>query len=169
MKKKIKKTYGFEELKDRGKALEWLSKNLDTPRPLRMPQLLITGVVEALKKCLEIYDIRKDDFSGFVDLWFIDEFTANRMPEQALNKVLDGSSVTLKNGQVFSKRLNVPIILVSHDVPNFQTISQRKSFLTRIEECNFEELDEISYLDDDRVAKTLLIMVQYKKTRIKRF
>ena len=96
-------------MRDRGKVLRWLTENLDTYRPLRRPQLLITGdpfsgkthFVEGLKKSLLIYDIpmKKDDFSGaktLANLWFIDEFFADKMFPEVLNKVLDGSSVKFK-------------------------------------------------------------------------
>ena len=108
--------YSYEELKDRGKVLHWLTENLDTDRPLPSSQLLITGdpllgktrFVEFLKKYLLIYDVpmKKDDFTGgrdLADLWFIDEFSIYKMSSEVLNKVLDGSSVKLniKYGHIF--------------------------------------------------------------------
>ena len=94
LKEKSKKIllFSYQEMEDRGKALHWFIRNLDTFRPLRSPQLLITvephsgktHFVESLKKYFLIYNVpmRKDDFSGattLADLWFIDEFSSDRM------------------------------------------------------------------------------------------
>ena len=84
--------YSHEELEDRGKALHWLTRNLNRSRFLRSPQLLIIGeprsgkihFIESLKTYFSIYNLpmRKDNFSGattLVDLWFIDELSTDKM------------------------------------------------------------------------------------------
>ena len=54
----------------------------------------------------------------------------------------------------------MPIILVSNDSPELKSLIQNLAFSTRVEECKFDKLNEDNYLDDDRLAKTLLVMLK---------
>ena len=99
------------EMPSRSIDVNWLSKNLDTDRPIREPQLYILGEPKSGKYTfLEMYKAlffvffgyeiseRKVRFSGATnnqDLWVIDEFSIGSMCNRILNKILDGQKVGL--------------------------------------------------------------------------
>ena len=92
-------------------AVNWLSKNLDTDRPIREPQLYILGepksgkytfleMYKGLFFVFFVYEVseRKVHFSGATndqDLWVIDELSIGSMCNRILNKILDGQKVGL--------------------------------------------------------------------------
>lgn len=151
-------------------AVNWLSKNLDTDRPIREPQLYILGEPKSGKYTfLEMYKAlffvffgyeiseRKVRFSGATnnqDLWVIDEFSIGSMCNRILNKILDGQKVGLyvKQGHTFYNIKNVPIILATHETLEYKAEADQKAFNTRFIKTRFEYTDHI---EKDRLAKIL--------------
>lgn len=151
-------------------AVNWLSKNLDTDRPIREPQLYILGspksgkytfleMYKGLFFVFFVYEVseRKVHFSGATndqDLWVIDELSIGSMCNRILNKILDGQKVGLyaKQGHTFYKTKNVPIILATHKTLKYKKEADQKAFDTFVIKTRFEYTDHI---EKDRLAKTL--------------
>ena len=172
--------YTDVDLGTRGKVLSWLGDNLSTNRPIRTPQLLLVGepgsgktsFVTLLSEFCKIYAVpmRKDDFSNAstqVDLWFIDELSNKRMSPEVLNKVLDGSSVSLdaKYGHVFEKDKNVPVIMACNAPPKFESTYHTKAFITRVKRVDFNFVGPQLKLSSERLAKSLLLLLQNRKAQ----
>lgn len=157
--------------------MNWLAKNLDTPRALREPQLLILGepksgkstFLDYLKDILFVYEVseKRDDFSGGTndyDLWIIDEFGPDSMSKRVLNKILDGQRVRLdaKYGHTFLKTKNVPVIIATHKKPKWEDERDQKSFDTRVMRTLFHYTDII---EKERLAKTLLSALESRRLK----
>ena len=171
--------YSNHDLLDRGPTIQWLGENLDRERPIRTPQLLLVGppgsgktsFVELLSRFLNIYHVpmRKDDYSKAstsVDLWFYDELTVKRVSSEVINKVLDGSSVDLdaKYGHLFEKRKNIGVIMACNKPPKFDSPIQTEAFNSRVIRCDFSILYPEVIYSAERLAKTLLLMLESRDT-----
>ena len=143
-------------------ALLRLSRNLDTDRALREPQLLILGepksgkttFLDMYRDLFTVYNVpsRRDDFSGMTndeDLWIIDEFTVDMMTSRILNQVLDSQRVRLdaKYGHTILKTKNVPVILPTHKLSYYHSHLDQKAFHTRVLKGRFSLED---WLEKDR-------------------
>ena len=172
--------YTNADLGTKGQALSWLGENLSTNRPHRTPQLLLVGepgsgktsFVTLLSEFCKVYEVpmRKDDFSSAstqVDLWFIDELSNKRMSPEILNKVLDGSKVSLdaKYGYVFDKDKNVPVIMACNAPPEFESINYTRAFITRVKRVDFDSVGPQVKLSSERLAKSLLLLLQNRKAQ----
>lgn len=106
--------------------------------------------MQSLASALRIHfaSSRKNDFTGahnYYDLWVFDEFhspdpdngssflsaTESGTPfENTLFKMLDGQECTLdsKYSRVFTKKRNVPIIMIANQIPRTTTAPFKKGF-----------------------------------------
>lgn len=137
--------YDAEELQEKFFLLDWIASQLCFQRPIKTKQLFIYGppstqktlFINILENILKVYFVssRRGDFSGahnFYDLWVFDKFhepdqTSGLMSStesgtayaNTLLKVLDRQTTRLdsKYQRVFTKRGNVPIIMIANKLP----------------------------------------------------
>lgn len=134
--------YSLHELKEKYFLLDWIACNIIFDRPIKTKQLFITRkystqetlILNMLSRVLKTYfaSARRNDFSGahdYYDLWVFDEFhdpdSVVGATEQGTTfantilKVLDGQEtrLDLKYSRVFTKRNNVPIVMIANNIP----------------------------------------------------
>lgn len=141
---------------------QWLLINMFIPRLHRQKQLYLMGPTGVGKTCLmnmllevsrvylptigcQYWDFYDDES---VDMIFFDEFCGSHMHLTLLNKVLEGSEVSLKrryNG--LRKKKNVPVILASNILvfDQYQSASflQREAFMDRVDVVNVVREDRL--------------------------
>lgn len=177
--------YDIEDLKEKYLLLDWIACQLCFGRPIKTKQMYVYGkpstqktlIFFFLAKVLKIYfaSARRNDFTGahnYYDLWLFDEF---HEPEEGnygafesgtpyfntLLRILDGQECRLdsKYSRVFTKTKNVPIVMMSNEMP--RSLTRKGPLQERFMRLCFRE--RILNLKEERVIATLWGCMQRRK------
>lgn len=188
--KKWPTEYSPEQIKEKYVLIDWVACQLCFRRPIKTKQLFIYGepstqktlIINYLAKVLRVYFVsaRRNDFAGaddYYDMWVFDEFNE---PEEGdfgvtaateggtayantLLRVLDGQECRLdaKYGKIFTKKINVPIIMIANRLP--KAVKKSGPMQERMIRLRFKT--NIEQLDEERVIATLWGCIRRRTVR----